>query len=498
MSDQNLPSWAARLRAEREIRGWSRAEMGRRLLRAAGFQIGSVSNMTRMIYRWERGQNFPRDWAATYATAFDMPETDLFPPVYKPPTFGEKLRTLLADRGLSLTELAWIVGEDAGHLSKIACDDVIPSEQQAAALLDAAEHGSLTTERATAGTAPAANVDEADIVDDWREMERRLLLQLAALGLGGGALGPSRHLLDLALTAEPRTVEDWQLACGDHLHAIRTRPPALVRDDLGIDLLAIHRQLRAASTEDIPELHRVRAALSTLYANVLTRLGDHGSALRWWRTAREAADTSGDLDLRLLVRGQEAGFGLYGQRHPEAILSMTQRARRIAASGPSLGLVQIQITITEAKALSLLGRHDAAKQAMNAVIHTAPEDPPPNLIPAYWTSDQVHFAQSWVHAYAGEEAAADEARDRVLAHEFLDYQYAANVRLHGAICTVMNGGIDEGVRQAATVLDTLARAHRSHMITETGNTLLRLVPIDQRERPAVREFRGVLAGTAPA
>jgi hypothetical protein len=39
--------------------------------------------------------------------------------------------------------------------------------------------------------------------------------------------------------------------------------------------------------------------------------------------------------------------------------------------------------------------------------------------------------------------------------------------------------------------------YRSQMITEMGKHVLGTVPIENREPPAVREFRDVLAATAP-
>lgn len=346
---------------------------------------------------------------------------------------------------------------------------------------------------------PLGSVQRTDTPEDWDEMERRVLLRLAVLGTGAGALASTgeagRRVIDAALTSSPRDLDDWHLACADHLHALRTLPPHEAHEDLLPDLLALRQQLQEPGEKDTTELLRVLAALSTLHANILTRLGDHGSAVRWWRTARQTADATGDLDLRLLVRGSEAGFGLYGQRDPATVLQLTEKAQQIAGPRPSLGLSLI--TGTRAKALSLLGRHAEAKQTLQGFVNAAPDDWPSSLIPAYWTSDQVQFTESWVYASAGEETAADTARDNVLAHDFLDYQYVANVRLHEALCTVVNGGIDQGAGKAAAVFDTLPRAYRSQMITETGKTILRAIPNAQRHRPAAREFHEVLTSTAP-
>src|SRR5262249_31327701 len=168
-------------------------------------------------------------------------------------------------------------------------------------------------------------------------MERRRLLQWAATSLGAGAVGlsaePVRQLLDGVLAGEQRSLEDWEITCADHLHAFRTRPAAQARDDLVPDLVALHQQLAADSAKAI-ELNRIVAMLAAVHGTVLPRLGEHGSAIRWWRTARNAAALSGDLHLRVLTRGQEAVLGLYGQRDLQTVLQLTRRARQIAGNTP--------------------------------------------------------------------------------------------------------------------------------------------------------------------
>src|SRR5581483_7281386 len=107
---------------------------------------------------------------------------------------------------------------------------------------------------------------------------------------------------------------------------------------------------------------RVEAALATLHANVLTRLGDHGAAIRWWRTAKEAADVTGDLELRLAVRATEAGHARYGQRSPQTVLRLSQDAMRLAGGQSSFG--KALVACSEAKALGAVGRHTDAQRAL--------------------------------------------------------------------------------------------------------------------------------------
>jgi hypothetical protein len=151
------------------------------------------------------------------------------------------------------------------------------------------------------------------------------------------------------------------------------------------------------------------------------------------------------------------------------------------------------ITSTQAKALSLLGRHEEARRALNTLI-TVSEADLPGQGPSFWTRSQVHFAESWVYAASGDEAATGRARDNV-AKLSSDYQYQINIQLHQALCTVVKGGVEQGAQQAVTVLQTLPSSYHSNMITETGRMVLRTVPLDRQERPAVAELREVLAIT---
>lgn len=120
-------------------------------------------------------------------------------------------------------------------------------------------------------------------------------------------------------------------------------------------------------------------------------------------------------------------------------------------------------------------------------------------MPGYWQGGQLHFAENTILAGVGDEAGAEIAGREVLATAHNpDYQNATQVRLHSALCAVVNGGIAEGARYAAGVLDAVPVGFRSQMITETGWRVLRAVPSDDRELPAVRGFREVLSATAPA
>ncbi|MFD0883822.1 helix-turn-helix domain-containing protein [Streptosporangium algeriense] len=324
-------------------------------------------------------------------------------------------------------------------------------------------------------------------------VDRRKLLQLAAgtaLGTLGVAGEPVRRLLDLSMGESGfRSLEEWDLACADHLHALRTRRSAQVAADVLVDLATLREQMDFSSPTETTALHRTTAALSMIHANALTGLGEHSAAIRWWRTARQAADVSGDLRLRLLSRGEEAGHGLYGQRAPETVLRLTQSAERIAG-GPTVDLL-----VDQGKALSLLGRHAEARAAMEACLRLAEKGVPADDH-GFWRENILYFAQSWVHSAMGDDAGADRAQERVL-RTTSSYVYRANIVLHRAWSTVVQGGVDEGVRQAATEIDRLPSAYRDTHILETGRMLLRAVPVEHQDRPAVGELRELLTAGTP-
>lgn len=466
---KELPEWAVRLRVERCARLWSQKEMAKRLAEVADEwareRLPARDSLVRSIKGWEAGRHKPKNpYLTLYCRVFDMTEAELF-------AVGETAQARLPavpdDGGLPVQGLTRV-----------------PRLRMDAAVVEALVLAYI-------GLVPGASNPESSLVweephGDDMDTERRRLLQLAVASAGIGVLGePVRHLLDLSLGHDFRSIEEWELASSDHLYALRTRVPAQVGADLVIDLLAVRRQMEMSPPAEVVELQRVMAGLCTIHANALTRLGDHGAAIRWWYTARHAADASGDRELRLLVRCEEAGHGLYGQRAPETVVRLVHNAKRIGG-GPSVDLMS-----TQAKALTLLGRHDEAREALNVLLDLTTKGSTGDSL-GFWKESQIHFTESWVHAGAGDEAKADEARENVLRLTG-DYQYQANALLHEALCTVVRGGIDEGMRQAAAVIDPLPLAYRSNHIIETGRMLLRVVPFDQQNRPAIGEFREVLA-----
>ncbi|MFC5828027.1 helix-turn-helix domain-containing protein [Nonomuraea insulae] len=415
-------------------------------------------------------------------------------------TFGQVLRRLRGNR--TLEAVAHAADISISYVQKLEADGGKPSRRvverlEAAtnaqgALIEASEKIGKQSAPNAEILPPAAAMSPVrtlDINDAFGEdtTERRHLLQLTASAAMGAVLDGEaiRRRLNQAMGAR-RGLAEWSIAHENHLHALRTRPPAQVVHDLAIDLEALSQYLETARKDEIAELDRVTALLASIQANAFTRMGDHGAALRWWETARWAADASGDLDLQLLVRAEEAGHGLYGQRSPQIVLRLLAEAVDLAGKRQTLKFVA-----AEAKALSMLGRHDEAMRALRRLDDLAQQGVRGDAL-SFWKPDQVYFTQSWVYSAAGIEDLAGDAREQVLRHAG-DYVYQANVELHTAWAMVSQGGVEEGMAHAAAVMASLSSAFRSTHVMETAKMVLQAVPLEQRDRPAVRDVRSLLA-----
>ncbi|WP_424535099.1 hypothetical protein ACOZ38_33710 [Sphaerisporangium viridialbum] len=195
------------------------------------------------------------------------------------------------ERGESLPE---------SGLREQAIDDALHADGQLKTLWPVVQRlGHCTLDELTSATnraIPGYRENGSSALPQGDDIERRQLFQLVGLGLFAQTPlfshgEPVRQMLERVLnTAESHTVEDWAITCADHMYAILTQPPAMVQDDLVVDLAAVQQTLARTSAEQAPSMQRIAAWLAAMHSNVLTRLGEYGAARRWWTTARHAAD----------------------------------------------------------------------------------------------------------------------------------------------------------------------------------------------------------------
>jgi len=325
------------------------------------------------------------------------------------------------------------------------------------------------------------------------DMQRRLLFRLTGLGLiTAPALTDSEALRQLVENAigmtESFTVDDWETVCLDHEHAVHTRPPTpQTGNQLVADLAALQQSLAHAKPEQRLGLQRSMARLSMLYADTLTCFGEFGQARRWWVTARRAADASGDLDVRVRVRGQEAVLSLYSLRPAEAAIGLAREAQHLAGQLTSTSV--LKALAGEAQALALLGRDREAQAALKRLFVMA--DMIGECSRLDWGPDSTWFVASWVHSFSGSAKAAEQAREEAFRH-LPFFHNDTNLRLHRSITIAREGGHTEALRQATKVVSNLAPAYRSQLIMHTARQVQEFIPPAQRQGSAFDDYRTVV------
>jgi transcriptional regulator with XRE-family HTH domain len=435
------PAWAVRLQAEREARGWSKREMARRLFTAIGAPKGNVPSQVRQISGWESGAHFPRDWHAAYAIAFSMDQLELF-----------------------------------GQLD-------------------------FQTGRRLVTLDPLPDGEEED-------MERRVLLQdLAALGI---AVSPVAQALEAIRASVGRTFEGDDRQQLDHWEGITTeygysylvQSPQQLITDLATDLVTL-RLLTKNMDRDTPvykEWCRIGSALSGLMAKTLSNLGHTQEARHWWQTAQTASDSSGDLDTRLWVRGERLIHGLYEQRSPHLLLRQATDALELAEGHNCAGL--LSISSGRAQTLVLAGIPDAAETELgrtSRIFERLPSAVTSDVHSVFGRgADRLHYTETWVHAYSGNIAKADQAAEHAMPfYPATDYRTPAQVKLLRAFARTQAGDVTEGIQQAQATYEVLPPAHRTAMVVDLANRVLQPIPLEQQGQASVTAYRELLTVAAP-
>ncbi|GAA3215621.1 hypothetical protein [Actinocorallia longicatena] len=416
MTRHDRPAWAVRLQAEREARGWNKAEMARRLQRAAGHPPGPTDSLVRQMLDWESGKHFPRDWTAWYAAALAIDEDDLF------------------------------------------------------------------------RNALALDVDET---------RRRLLACVGVLGvehsLHSEALTSIRHALTLSLGRD-HTVEDWEEIAFEHGHAFLTRSPAELLPELAADLVGLQEALLTARTEAVKRgLATPAGKLSALMAMTVSGLGDNRQARDWWATARHAADTSADLDLRVWVRGYEAVNALYAQRPLAVVLRRAEEA--IAIGGASSPAV-MEALAARAQALAVQGRPRDAQDALDH-LKTRYEQLPggtaeDRLATNVWPETALAHTTAYVLTRTG-STGAGRAQDAALElYPRTMRRQRVQIDLLRATSLVADGHVTEGVQHAEQAVTRLPLEQRTHAVMRGAHTVLETIPDAASTSGVALEYRELL------
>jgi transcriptional regulator with XRE-family HTH domain len=437
-------------------------------------------------------------------------------------TFGAGLKFWRDKRGLSLRRLA-----DLAHYSKSQISDLERSVR--APRPDMADHLDRVLEaegelRALAELMPPPSA-EPPLLDAHSYTELAIHLLAAEgdadmidrrrfLGIGGmgsvGALAPNlameatRHGLSLSLAEQRATtaVDEWREIVWEYGYSYISSPPQEVLQSLMVDMLglqvALERDNRSAY---LNELRQYGATLASLMAMTIANVGDIGHARRWWRTARQLAEQSGDASTILWIRGREVVRALYESRPTPVILRMIEEAETFANGASPTD--RAELMSGKAQTLALAGRQEESLAALNevrSVYDELPSETIDNRDSIYgWPEDRLRFTESYVYTYLGDSTNATAAQDAAIRAYPRTYRRGpAQIELQRALWMVNSGDVTSGVEHASAAMQSLPSKDQIRPIVALAKDVLGAVPAVQARKPVVIEFRDSLALTSTA
>jgi transcriptional regulator with XRE-family HTH domain len=289
------------------------------------------------------------------------------------------------------------------------------------------------------------------------------------------------------------SLEDWEETALRLGAATRYRSSAPLLVELTNDFFEL--QLKLARRQPLSALRRltiVTAQMAGLMSLTLLKLNENAESRHWARTARVAADESGDLTVSSWVRAQEA-YAHYYAGSLSAAIHVARKAQAVAGDKPCVGVALA--AALEARAHAGLGRSEETLGALRRAEETLAWLDPESVRPSAFGYDeaQLRFHEGNAFTHLRDTEAAWRAQERALAlYPQSDYTDRTLTWLDRASCVAYDGDTSGAMKQATDALVRLTDQQRSGLITLRGGQVLDQLPEKQRSLPAVREFRDLL------
>ncbi|HWG64418.1 MAG TPA: XRE family transcriptional regulator [Streptosporangiaceae bacterium] len=362
----------------------------------------------------------------------------------------------------------------------------------------------LTPERADN---PGQRMEDTD--DD---LLRRMLLRLIA-DAGApvddrffGAIERVRRRLDDALLGSSVSVtmlDHWEGMAAEYGRQYMTVPPLRLLCDVVLDLADVRRMCEHRQPIEFADrLCRLAARLAGLTGMTMIDLGDQRLARSFFRTARMAADETGDRHLRGWVAVREALVPLY-YGDPAETAAQARASADLAGRTPSVA--GVMAPVVEARALARLVRRrkgaasrqtllragaalDRAHEALDSLPIAERRDT------AFgYTERQLLFHEGDALVTLGDHRGADDAFSQALRlyspKEVLDRSL---VELGRARCRLEAGEPEEALRLSRDTLLGVPSQHRSGIVLRTAHLLGDVVEARHGEFDAVHDYREAL------
>lgn len=356
---------------------------------------------------------------------------------------------------------------------------------------------------------PDSRVAEAEDDDD---VLRRMLLRLIAGGranAGGeffGAVDRIRRRMDDALvtgTVSATMLDQWEETSAGYGRQYMTVPPLRLLCDVLLDFGDVRRMAEQRQPlEHCERLCRLAGQLAGLAGMIMIDVGDQRMARAFFRTARTAADETGDRRLRAWVAVREAFAPLY-YGAPGEVSTLARAGAGLAGRNPcAAGAMALAL---EARALARaaarrddLGRRQALRRAGVLIGHAHEAY---SRLPAAergdtafgYTERQLLFHEGDALVGLGNHQEAEKAFIRALElyapGEVLDRSLIA---FGLARCKLEAGEPEEALRISQQTLQGVPPEHKSEILLHAARTLGDCVEGRHGSLRAVREYREAL------
>jgi len=263
-----------------------------------------------------------------------------------------------------------------------------------------------------------------------------------------------------------------------------------------LDLLAEVQELAAQRQPAAVQvrLSELTSMVATLIADALMKLGHLPRSRSWYATARNAADDSGNTELRARVRAQAAMLPFY-YGPLEAAVTLAREARIICRGRPSA--TAAFASAAEARALAKLGDKEGAETARR--LATAAFEQSGAGGPA--DNDAFGFPERRFRLYeSGTLTALGKTNQARRVQEAALRLYPSKtgidpalLSLEAALCLAQDRNPMEACQLAATTFLRIAPEHRTPIVEERAREVIGALPQGAESGRAARELREILA-----
>ena len=280
-----------------------------------------------------------------------------------------------------------------------------------------------------------------------------------------------------------------------------TAPPLRLLCDVLLDFSDVRRMCAEHQPIECAErLCRLAVQLAGLTAIAMIDLGDQRLARSFFRTARTAADETGDRRLRAWVAAREALVPLY-YGDPREAAALARAATDMAGRKPCVA--GVIAPVIEARALARLagrGRREAldrARIALDRAREMLSELPPADTANTAfgYTERQLFFHEGDALVTLGDYQGATRAFAHALRlyppAEFLD---RALVMFGEARCLAEADEPEQALRLGRDILVSLPRPHRTEIVLHVARGLADSVAARHARLPALRDYRQAVHG----